>query len=251
MSFPQTPGKHAARPFVTPRKLLEYRARIDGPLGVAVPKAVILTWQPSLERLVRDRRDCGQLPRMSSAGSLLLLPNGVGFIRLMVGAPVAGIAIDDLAAHGAEAVIGIGTSGAIGDGLRPGDLVVCEKALRDEGTSHHYAPPGKFADPDTDLTERLRARLPDAGYGPTWTTDAPYRETAEEIRAYREEGILTVDMEAAAIFTVAGLNGIKAASAFCVSDVLHGEEWAPHFRSADVREALWTLFEAAEACLAR
>ncbi len=85
--------------------------------------------------------------------------------------------------------------------------------------------------------------------GPTWTTDAPYRETVEEITRYRGEGILTVEMEAAALFTVARLSGLAAAAAFCVSDVLHGERWEPHFAAADVKQAMWTLFEAAEACL--
>jgi len=93
--------------------------------------------------------------------------------------------------------VSVGTAGAIGSGLVPGDLVVCSGALRDEGTSHHYAPPERFALPDEGLTGRLRAQLPTAVSGLSWTTDAPYRETAEEIMAYRGEGILTVDMEAA------------------------------------------------------
>lgn len=59
-----------------------------------------------------------------------------------------------------------------------------------------------------------------------------------------------MDMEAAALFTVARHTGLSAASVFCVSDVLHGEQWEPHFLSADVRGGLWRLFEAAEACLA-
>ncbi len=86
--------------------------------------------------------------------------------------------------------------------------------------------------------------------GPSWTTDAPYRETAEEIAEYRAEGVLTVEMEASCLFTVSRITGTAAAAAFVVSDVLHGEQWEPHFSSADVAQGLWTLFEAAEACLA-
>jgi purine-nucleoside phosphorylase len=51
------------------------------------------------------------------------------------------------------------------------------------------------------------------GILPTWTTDAPYRETVEEITRYRGEGILTVEMEAAALFTVARPSGLAAAAA--------------------------------------
>ena len=115
--------------------------------------------------------------------------------------------------------------------------------------SHHYAPPDPFAVPDPGLTARLRAALPEAVHGPSWTTDAPYRETAEEVAKYRAEGIVTVEMEASCLFTVASAVGVPAAAAFAVSDVLHGEQWTPHFGSADILQGLWTLFEAAEGCL--
>jgi Phosphorylase superfamily len=127
--------------------------------------------------------------------------------------------------------------------------VVCSAALRDEGTSYHYAPPQPFAWPDPELTARLRAALPTAAHGPSWTTDAPYRETAEEIARYGAEGILTVEMEASCLFTVAAITGTVAAAAFVVSDMLHGEQWEPHFGSPGVLSGLWALFEAAESCL--
>jgi len=56
-------------------------------------------------------------------------------------------------------------------------------------------------------------------------------------------------MEASCLFTVASVVGAEAAAAFVVSDVLHGEQWAPHFDAADILQGLWTLFEAAERCL--
>ena len=56
-------------------------------------------------------------------------------------------------------------------------------------------------------------------------------------------------MEASCLFTVASAVGVPAAAAFTVSDVLHGEQWEPHFSAADVLAGLWTLFEAAEWCL--
>jgi phosphorylase superfamily protein len=157
--------------------------------------------------------------------------------------------LEELAARGAEVFIGVGTAGAIDEQLAVGDPVVCSAALRDEGTSHHYAPPESFAVPDSGLTARLRAALPGAVHGPSWTTDAPYRETAEEVAKYRAEGIVTVEMEASCLFTVASAVGVRAAAAFTVSDVLHGEQWTPHFGSADILQGLWRLFEAAEGCL--
>jgi uridine phosphorylase len=249
MPFPNLEGKHAGRPYVTARRLLDYHDSLGAP-PVAVPRAMVFTWQPRLEQRVRERREHQELRGPGTgSGSLLRLTPDLGLVRLPIGAPAAAIAVEELAARGAELFIGVGTAGAIDERLAAGDLVVCSAALRDEGTSHHYTPPEPFAVPDPGLTARLQAALPGAVHGPSWTTDAPYRETAQEVAKYRADGIVTVEMEASCLFTVASAVGVPAAAAFVVSDVLHGEQWAPHFGSADILPGLWTLFEAAEWCL--
>ena len=249
MPFPNLEGKHAGRPYVTARRLLDYH-HLRGNPPAAVPRAVVLTWQGRLEQRVRERRDYQEIHGAAIGSSALLrLTPEVGLARLPIGAPAAAIAVEELSARGAELFIGVGTVGAIDERLAVGDLVVCSAALRDEGTSYHYAPPEPFAVPDPGLTARLRAALPGAVYGPSWTTDAPYRETAEEVAKYRAEGIVSVEMEASCLFTVASAVGAATAAAFVVSDVLHGEQWAPHFGSTDILSGLWALFEAAEGLL--
>jgi len=248
MPFPNLEGKHAGQPYVTARRLLDYSESL-GNARSAAPRAVVFTWQARLEDRVTERRDYQEVQRVGVESRLLRLTPDLGFARLPIGAPAAAIAVEELSARGTELFIGVGAAGAISERLSVGDLAVCSAALRDEGTSHHYASPETFALPDAGLTARLREALPTAAYGPSWTTDAPYRETAEEIAEYRAEGILTVEMEASCLFTVARITGGTAAAAFVVSDVLHGEQWEPHFSSPDVLRGLWTLFEAAEACL--
>ena len=58
-----------------------------------------------------------------------------------------------------------------------------------------------------------------------------------------------MDMEASALFTVGAMLGVQAASVFCISDVLHGEEWEPHFQSRNLADTLWRIFEAVESML--
>src|ERR1700734_2328285 len=161
MPFPNLEGKQAGRPYVTARRLLDYHDSL-GTAPVAVPRAMMLTWQPRLEQRVRERREHRELRGPGiGAGSLLRLTPDLGLARLPIGAPAAAIAVEELSARGTEVFIGVGTAGAIDERLAAGDLVVCSAALRDEGTSYHYASPGPLAVPDAGLTARLRAVLDD------------------------------------------------------------------------------------------
>src|SRR6185503_5038110 len=130
---------------------------------------------------------------------------------------------------------------------RVGDLVMCDRAVRDEGVSHHYVPPARYSVPSAGLSAAYADALRAAGYpyrtGSTWTIDAPYRETVGELRHYRDEGVLTVEMEAAALFAVAELRGLEVASAFVLSDLLTEVEWTPEFGSPEIERGLDKLVQ--------
>jgi uridine phosphorylase len=187
-------------------------------------------------------------------GRLYPLPSTGGAVAVAadfgIGSPVAAMFLELLVAMGVRRFLSIGTCGAIAPGLRIGDLTVCTSAVRDEGVSHHYLPdPAAPALPDPELTERFAAAL-DAGgspapRGPTWTTDAPFRETRAEIAHFQAEGVLTVEMEAAALFAVAALRGVQIASGFVVSDVLGEGDWNPQFSAEAIPQGLVRLCSAA------
>jgi purine-nucleoside phosphorylase len=89
--------------------------------------------------------------------------------------------------------------------------------------------------------EKLRAALKGEGMpfkqGPVWTTDAPYRETADKVKRYQTDGVLGVDMETSALFTVAAFRGIQAASLLVVSDDLSRLKWRHGFREKNFLES--------------
>ena len=261
VTYPNFAGKHAEEPLFTPSDFVAYLRRI-GQLAEAsaTPPSVILCYQRTLyEHVLRVEGVEGEaLPsRRGYLRGLVPLPSTGGAVgvlgRFGIGAPAAAAALEELAVLGTRTVASIGTAGSLQRSLNPGDLVLCEAAIRDEGVSHHYLPPGKLASASPSLTAALGSSLRAAGAsyqaGTSWTIDAPYRETVAEARHYQAEGVLCVEMEAAALFAVASVRDVHLASAFVISDSLAGLEWNPQFHGAEVQGGLVTLYEAAVAAL--
>jgi uridine phosphorylase len=254
-TYPNLPGKHAFEALFHPEDNVAY-AREDGLLeGYQAPEGIILCYQRSV--LEHSRRTEASAPLVPLHRGLYTLPStdhrigvlgGFGF-----GAPVATLLMEDFIALGTRKFISLGTAGGLQPGRRVGDIVLCERAIRDEGVSHHYVEPGKYANPSVGLTNKLAEEFERRGIshtaGSAWTIDTPYRETLEEVRQYREEGVACVEMEAAAVFSVAACRSVEAASAFVVSDLLVDDVWEPQMRSERTAAGLRTLYDAAVAAL--
>jgi uridine phosphorylase len=131
----------------------------------------------------------------------------MGIVGLAVGAPFAVLVAEQLFVSGCRLLISVTSAGQLASGGPTRYFMLIDRALRDEGTSHHYLPPSLFADAPTMLTERawpaLAALKTAMRRGVAWTTDAPYRETEDAIAAARGLGALAVEMEAAALYAFA------------------------------------------------
>ncbi len=134
-----------------------------------------------------------------------------GILGCGVGAPFAVLIAEELFACGCRVLISLTSAGQIVPAGRPPYFVVIDRALRDEGTSYHYAEQAPFAEADPKLVEAAVRALAAAGLrvhvGASWTTDAPFRETEAAVAAARELGVLAVEMEAAALYTFARQRG--------------------------------------------
>jgi uridine phosphorylase len=170
-----------------------------------------------------------------------------------VGAPLAAGLLEEVIALGCRKFIACGGAGVLERDIALGHIIVPLSAIRDEGTSYHYVPPGREVQAHRDgvaAIERVLAKY-QCPYlmGKTWTTDALYRETPAKIRLRKSEGCLTVEMEAAALFAVAQFRGVVLAQMLYGGDDVSGQEWdSRHWdQRTSVRERL--LWLAAEACL--
>jgi uridine phosphorylase len=136
--------------------------------------------------------------------------------------------------------------------LALGHVVIPTSAVRDEGTSYHYLPPGREVGPSPEGVAAIEATLAARNVpyvkGKTWTTDGVYRETRAKVKRRRGEGCLTVEMEAAAFFAVAQFRGVTFAQMLYSGDSLGGDEWDGRkwMSRTSVRENLfWLAVEAA------
>jgi len=177
----------------------------------------------------------------------------LAFTHPGVGAPLAAGVLEELIALGCKRFVVCGGAGVLASRITLGHLVVPTDAVRDEGTSYHYAPPSRTIAARDDARRAVVETLARDGVphveGTTWTTDAFYRETPARIARRRAEGCLVVEMEAAALFAVAAFRGVPLGYLLYGGDDLSSEQWDSRRwqRQTSVREKVFWL--AAEACL--
>lgn len=89
---------------------------------------------------------------------------------------------------------------------KAGEIIIPVAAVRDEGVSYHYLEPSREVECNKEAVQIVTSSLEQMEVpfttGKTWTTDAFYRETPDMIELRRNEGCITVEMEAAAFFAV-------------------------------------------------
>lgn len=164
-----------------------------------------------------------------------------------VGAPAAASSLETVMALGARKVIGCGGAGIIVPGFDVGHVVVPTGAIRDDGASYHYAPAGAEVLPHPEAVAAIDAVLSEAGIphdrGLTWTTDAYYRETAAKVARRREQGAITVEMEASTMFAVAAFRGGVYGQLLYAGDDVSAQEWDHRdwVKAGSARERLFRL----------
>ncbi|HUT51750.1 MAG TPA: nucleoside phosphorylase [bacterium] len=150
-----------------------------------------------------------------------------------MGAPAAGYVLERLIANGARHVVMLGLCGSINREARIGSLVAPMGARIEEGVSGHYITGDRRSFPGKQALAAVREAVEGSGrsyhLGPVWTTDAVFRETKAKVAGFGEKGLLAVEMEASALFTIAMYRGIELAALLVVSDELFDLTWRTGF----------------------
>lgn len=146
-----------------------------------------------------------------------------------VGAPQCVGAQEEIYALGAESLVLFGTCGVLNREIGDCAIILPTSAMRDEGTSYHYAPPSDEIEVNAQHGPTFRALMKELKVswveGKCWTTDSMYRETREKTARRKAQGCICVDMECASVAAVAGFRKKKALHFFYAADNLDAEEW--------------------------
>jgi len=199
------------RTLFAPETLLREARRQKAIPDGRVPDICILDPDGDIVRNLLAEKKAGPSPCWACYHTELLnfLHQGTefGIIGCAVGAPFAVLVAEELFASGCRLLISITSAGQILPVKEPPYFILIERALRDEGTSYHYMPPSKYSRISGKLLDMISPDIKQSSIvteqGATWTTDAPFRETEKAIDYCRAEGILAVEMEAAALYAFA------------------------------------------------
>ena len=205
----------AAASVFEPANLLREARRQKGLASLDVPEICILDPDGDILRALRSSGAAHLSPGWACYHTdLYEFAHGAerfGIVGCAVGAAFAVLLAEQLFVCGCRFLISMTSAGQIKAHGPPPYFVLIERALRDEGTSYHYLPPADFAEADAALVESAFAALAGSAEpvhrGASWTTDAPFRETAAAIDRCRDRDILAVEMEAAALYAFARARG--------------------------------------------
>ncbi|KQW04848.1 hypothetical protein ASC66_14145 [Leifsonia sp. Root4] len=146
-----------------------------------------------------------------------------------MGCPSTAIAVEELVRVGVTSLIRVGSSAGLQPGVKPGDLLISEGTLRNDGTTAAYAHPGYPAVPDLGIAMTLAEVARELAVGTdsavhsglNVSDDAFYAETPEWIRELNGLGILNVEMESSALYVVSRLRGVRAGMICAASSNLY------------------------------
>ncbi len=155
--------------------------------------------------------------------------NDIALFMIDVGAPMSVGMLEDVYQMGVEKIIVFGTCGVLDCDIADCSILIPNSAVRDEGTSYHYAEPADEICVNETYLQLFTNLLNEWGIkytvGKVWTTDAFYRETKDKVKRRKEQGCICVDMECSANAAVAQFRGKELIQFFYVADNLDSEEW--------------------------
>ena len=159
--------------------------------------------------------------------------------KARLGGPACVGSFEDVIGFGTKRIILLGNCGVLDRNIKDCGIIIPTRAIRDEGTSYHYAPAADYIEVNRKYREEFKAVCDQFGYpyieGTTWTTDAFYRETPKKIAARKEMGAVCVEMECSAMQALCDFRGVDFFQFLYAGDNLDHSSWDPRSLSGTVK----------------
>ena len=229
------------------------------------PKICVSTFSDNIIRKFASLENVHQIAELYTANGAMPVykirykDTDIAFFQSRVGAPACVVGFEEIVAMGAERFVLFGSCGVLDDEKVQGKIIIPVSAVRDEGTSYHYAAPSPEIKADeryVDILERVltecgcpyvkgRTWTTDGIYrgyvdilervltecgcpyvkGRTWTTDGIYRETLPVIQERKEQGCLAVEMECASMIAASQYRKIPFIQFLYGADSVGTDTW--------------------------
>lgn len=151
--------------------------------------------------------------------------------KARLGAPACVGCFEELIAFGVKRIILLGNCGVLRKEIQDCGIIIPDRALRDEGTSCHYAPIADSISVNHKYITVFQSMLRELGYpfvtGTTWTTDAFFRETPNKVAKRKSQGAICVEMECAAMQALCDFRNVEFFQFFYAGDNLDHSQWEP------------------------
>lgn len=161
------------------------------------------------------------------------------FYKARLGAPACVGCFEEVIALGAKRIILLGNCGVLDKSIRDCGIIIPTRAIRDEGTSYHYAPAADYIDVNKKYIPEFKAICDKFGYpyveGITWTTDAFFRETPNKVETRKAMGAVCVEMECAAMQAMCDFRDVEFFQFLYAGDNLDHANWDPRSLSGTAR----------------
>ncbi|MBO2945585.1 purine-nucleoside phosphorylase [Paenibacillus sp. F411] len=169
-----------------------------------------------------------------------------------MGVPSIGIYVNELISeYGVKNLFRVGTCGAMQEDVRVRDVILAQAACTDSGMNRHhfqgydYSPIASFpllkSAYDRGIEKGLQLRV-----GNVFTSDIFYREDKSAVQKLMDHGVLAVEMETTALYTIAARKGVQALTILTVSDhLLTGEETSAEERQSTFNDMMEVALDTA------
>lgn len=216
------------------------------------PTTVIVVFSEKLHNLFLSKYDTIKIGELSAAGQKLPIYQfeykgiKMGFFHTVLGGVASAALLEELIALGAEKLLYFGSCGALHKEIAEGRLLVPTAAYRDEGVSYHYAEASDYLEIATApaLMKVFEDMHIPYNTTKTWTTDAFYRETRQNLEKRKAEGCGVVEMECASIMSVGQFRNKKVYQFLYAADCLSGSDWDKRILGSmptDMRERILSV----------